>query len=111
MPGGHDCRTRKLETVPSKWPVLNCEWPHSAGTQGRDMSKLLDRMRDAIFANPVAWFFFLLAAVAEYGNYQRGHELTQVCEILPLPGVTLFSPKTAKEKAERICLDRLSDDD
>jgi hypothetical protein len=78
--------------------------------RGRHVSKLLDRIRDAIFANPIAWFFFLLAVMAEYGNYQRGHELTQVCEILPLPDVTSFSPKTAKEKAERICLDRLSDD-
>jgi hypothetical protein len=74
------------------------------------MSKALDRIRAAIFSNPLAWLFFVLAAVAVYGNYQRGHELTQVCEVLLLPEVTLSGPKTAKEKAERICLDRLSVD-
>ncbi len=58
------------------------------------MGKLLDRFRESISANPIAWFFFLLFALAEYGNYQRGHELTQVCEILPLPEGTSSGPKT-----------------
>jgi hypothetical protein len=74
------------------------------------MNNLLFRIRDAIFANPVALFFFVLAVIAEYNNYQRGHELTQVCELLSYPDVTVANSKTALGKVATICSERLSDD-
>jgi hypothetical protein len=73
------------------------------------MSDLLGKIRDALVANPAALFFFVLAVVAEYNNYQRGHELTQVCELLSYPDVTVANPKTALGKVATICSDRLSD--
>jgi hypothetical protein len=73
------------------------------------MSDLLGKIRDAIFGNPAALFFFVLAVIAEYNNYQRGHELTQVCELLSYPDVAVANPKTALGKVATICSDRLSD--
>jgi hypothetical protein len=75
------------------------------------MNGLLGKIRDALFANPVALFFFVLAVIAEYNNYQRGHELTQVCDLLSYPDVTVANPKTALGKVATICSDRLLDND
>jgi hypothetical protein len=77
---------------------------------GQNMRRLLDKIRDAIFANPLALLFFVFAAIAEYGNYQRGRELTQLCELLSYPDVTVSNPKTVMGKVATICSERLSDD-
>jgi hypothetical protein len=73
------------------------------------MGNLLGKIRDAIFANPAALFFFAAFLIAEYGNYQRGRELTQMCELLSYPDVMVANPKTGLGKVAEFCFDRLSD--
>jgi hypothetical protein len=74
------------------------------------MRRLQDRIRDAIFANPLAVVFFALAVIAEYSNYQRGREITQLCELLSYPDVMAANPKTGLGKLVNFCSERLSDD-
>ncbi len=73
------------------------------------MGQLLNKIRDAIFANPLALMFFVLAVLAEYSNYKRGNELTQMCELLSYPDVMVANPKTGLGKIAEFCSDRLSD--
>jgi hypothetical protein len=42
--------------------------------------------------------------MAEYGNYQRGRELDQVCELLGPHDVAVMSPQTPKEEIDNICI-------
>jgi hypothetical protein len=74
------------------------------------MGKLLEKIRDAVFSNPLALFFFVLFVVAEYNNYRRGHELTQMCELLNYPDAMEANPKTGLGKIAEYCSNRLSDD-
>jgi hypothetical protein len=71
------------------------------------VSDLFGKIR--AICEPHGVFFFVLAVIAEYNNYQRGHELTEVCELLSYPDVTVANPKTALAKVATICSDRLSD--
>jgi hypothetical protein len=55
--------------------------------------------------------FFALAVIAECSNYQRGRDMTQLCELLSYPDVMTANPKTGLGKLANLCTDRLSDDD
>jgi hypothetical protein len=67
---------------------------------------LLNRIRDGIIKNPVVWMLVALLAVAEHGNYERGRELTRVCELLGPHDVAVGTPRTAKEEIDNICISR-----
>jgi hypothetical protein len=68
------------------------------------------KLRDWIMTNPVAWFLFVLLVIAEYGNYQRGKELTRVCELSGPHDVFIEHPRTDRQELDNICINRLSDD-
>jgi hypothetical protein len=56
--------------------------------------------------NPIAWVLLALFAIAEYGNYQRGTELTLVCEgLLGASGAEM----RVDDGALDICNERLSE--
>jgi hypothetical protein len=74
------------------------------------MGRLLDKIRDAIFANPLAVLFFAVAVYAVYSNHQRGREMRQLCEMLSYPDVMVANPKTGLEKLANFYSKRLSDD-
>ncbi len=57
--------------------------------------------------NPVAWMLLAAFALAEYGNWQRGRELSRVCALVPHEVATYAShPWTARQEIDRICAGR-----
>jgi hypothetical protein len=66
----------------------------------------------ASFSNsPWAWVFFAAFVFAEYGNWQRGHDLTRVCALIPHDIVTYGHPVTPQQIVDHICASRNSDPD
>jgi hypothetical protein len=70
--------------------------------------KIADRIQEAFLRNPIAWVLLAAFLIAEYGNYQRGRELDQVCEAMPDPILIQDHPRTPKELADKICAGRNS---
>ena len=69
----------------------------------------LMRMQNKFWANPLAWIGLVLFLFAEYHLYQRGGQLTLVCRHFyssPLVPIIKANPKTDRERAEQICIDR-----
>ena len=64
----------------------------------------IDKIREGFFRNPIAWVLLGMFLIAEYGNYQRGRDLTRVCEL------TGAAHDTRKSELSTICSSRLSDD-
>ena len=56
--------------------------------------------------NPVAWSLLAVFALAEYGNWQRGRELSRVCALVPHGVASASHPRTAQEEIDRICAGR-----
>ena len=76
--------------------------------------RVMERIWQAITANPLAWLALAAFLVAEYGVYKRVRELTQVCHfvstVLDMTTIKL-RPTTDADKAASICYRRLSDPD
>ncbi len=57
--------------------------------------------------NPVAWVLLAAFALAEYGNWQRGRELSRVCALVPHEEVIYASRLlTAQQEIDKICAGR-----
>ena len=67
-----------------------------------------ERLQASLERNPVAWLALALFLFAEYNLYQRGHQLTVVCEYVASLGMLAVDP-VKSERALRICSDRLAD--
>lgn len=61
--------------------------------------------------NPWAWVFFVLFIIAERGNWQRGHDLTRVCSLMPHGLATSSNPVTPQQIIDMICADREAPDE
>lgn len=47
------------------------------------MRQLHDWFINSFSRNPWMWVFLILFIIAERGNWQRGHELAEVCSLVP----------------------------
>ena len=56
--------------------------------------------------NPVAWSLLAAFALAEYGNWQRGRELSRVCALVPHEATYASRPQTARQEIDKICAGR-----
>ena len=65
----------------------------------------------SISGNPAAWVFFVLFAIAEHANYQRGSELTRVCELTGPHTASYARPINAQEEIDTICASREPEDE
>ena len=72
--------------------------------------RVSEQIANALSRNPLAWILLALLLLAEYWNYQHGKQLDTVCEAIRWPDVLPNNPKTDLEKAQIICVDRLSPD-
>ena len=73
---------------------------------------MISNLMARIEANPMLWILLALFVFAEYNLYKRGSELTLVCQQLyriPDDLVFLSKPRNDRQRAERICIDRLQD--
>jgi len=73
---------------------------------------MISNLMSRIEANPMLWILLALFISAEYNLYKRGSELTLVCEQLyemPVDLVFVPKPRNDRQRAERICIDRLQD--
>jgi hypothetical protein len=55
-------------------------------------------------------FLAILLAFAVYGNYERGTELSRVCELIGPHDVWVEKPRTVREEIDKICISRMPDD-
>jgi hypothetical protein len=60
--------------------------------------------------SPMAWIFLGLFALAEVGNWQIGHEITRVCELLGQRDFSFSPPNPAKNEIDGICRNRSPQD-
>ncbi len=56
--------------------------------------------------NPVAWSLLAAFALAEYGNWRRGRELSRVCALVPHEATYASRPRTAQQEIDKICAGR-----
>jgi hypothetical protein len=73
--------------------------------------KLQARLFAIFKANPLAWVLAALLAAVEFANYQRGAELTRVCELTSPHDFSYDHPATNKQELDTICAGRWGDDD
>jgi hypothetical protein len=66
-------------------------------------------LREHAIRNPLVWLLLALFVIAEYNNYQRGKELSAVCDVLPYADALPARPRTDLEKAQAICENRQYD--
>ena len=69
-------------------------------------------IREGLSHNPLAWPLALSVtafAIAEFGNYERGRDLTRVCELTGPHDVISLHPKTDREEIDSICAARLAE--
>lgn len=74
------------------------------------MQHLVERFKESVLRNPFAWVLFGMFVIAEYGNWQRGVELSRVCDLLGEHDVSVSNPRTARQEIDNICINRWSDD-
>lgn len=66
-------------------------------------------MLAAIFEkNPLAWILAVVLAIAFYGSWQRGAELTRVCESLDWEHRLFATVSSDPVYVEKICGNRLA---
>jgi hypothetical protein len=65
---------------------------------------------DKAVKNPIAWLFFALLVIAEYGNYNLGKDLHRMCDLLGEHNVSFEHPVTPQEEIDTICLSHRADD-
>ena len=56
--------------------------------------------------NPVAWTLLAAFALAEYGNWLRGRELSRVCALAPHGATYASRPLTTQQEIDKICAGR-----
>ena len=65
-------------------------------------SRAVQKIRDSLSANPVAWLLVGALLLCEWGNYQNGRDITRICELIELPAAWGPKPLTAREKIVEI---------
>jgi hypothetical protein len=69
------------------------------------LSTVPDKLGDYAWS-PMGWIFLGLFTLAEVGNWQMGHEIRRVCELLHQGDFSTSPPELAKEEIEAICRNR-----
>jgi hypothetical protein len=69
---------------------------------------VLQKVRDGLMQNPLAWLIFAAFVLAVYGNYQRGKERDRLCDLINLddplrPGGQVPLSETDAEEIRKIC--------
>ena len=64
------------------------------------------RLITSFSRNPVAWALVAAFALAEYGNWQRGRELSRVCALVPHEATYASHQRTARQEIDKICAGR-----
>jgi hypothetical protein len=75
------------------------------------MQRFLSWLNASFVRNPGIWILFGLLLIAEYGNWQRGEELSRLCELLGDHDISVGHPRTAREEIDNICISRRPSDD
>lgn len=77
------------------------------------MGRVIDRIKELIAANPLAWLGLAAFLFAEYQLYQRGGELTEACEYVTVLAEALLEKgeRLPDGRAARICARRLAEPD
>jgi len=90
------------------WQIYKC--PSMAfcnvETGGRATMGLHARFIASLSRNPVAWSLLAAFALAEYGNWQRGRELSRVCALVRHEATYASRPRTARQEIDKICAGR-----
>ena len=75
------------------------------------MSRLTTWFSESFVRNPAVWLLLGAFLLAEWGNWNRGAELSRVCQLLGDHDVSVAHPRTAKQEIDNICINRQSGDD
>lgn len=73
------------------------------------MQRFVSQFRESIVENPITWALVALLTLAIYGNYQRGRELSRICDLLGPHDIRVSNPRTPQEEIDNICISRQSD--
>jgi hypothetical protein len=57
----------------------------------------------SLVQNPLAWILFAMFAIAEYGNWHRGHDLSRICELVEHGVIVASRPVTPLQEIDAIC--------
>jgi hypothetical protein len=71
---------------------------------------MLARFSQNLAKNPAVWILLGLFLIAEYGNWQRGAELTRLCDLLGNPDGLARHQTAAYREIVKICQSRQPDD-
>ena len=78
---------------------------------GAARMRLLERIRASFLGHPVAWCLAVLLVLMGYRNYQRGRDLSHLCDVVGSHIITVAHARTLQQEIERVCLDREPDED
>ncbi|WP_428668059.1 hypothetical protein [Reyranella sp.] len=67
---------------------------------------MLTRLSQSFSKNPLAWILFVLFLIAEGGNWQRGVELSRLCELTGLDDDLVANLTANQREIRRICVGR-----
>lgn len=70
---------------------------------------MLDRFGRSFAKNPPAWILLGLFLFALYGSWQRGAELSRICDLLGNPDGLVPGQTPAQREITKICRSRQAD--
>lgn len=73
--------------------------------------RLLEKIRASFVAHPITWCLAVLLVLMGYRNYQRGRDLSHLCDVVGNHIIAVAHARTLQQEIERVCLDREPDED
>lgn len=73
--------------------------------------RIVERFNQSLAKNPLLWVLLAAFLIAEHANWQRGHDLTRVCNLIPHDMVVYGHPIKPQEIIDKICSDHDGTDD